>query len=458
MTNRNKSFIRTMLAIAIPVTLQNLLFSSLTFVDTLMIGALGDLPLAAVGMAGKWTWFLGIVLYGCTSGAAVFIAQYFGAGDERGIHRTYGLMSLLCVGTGLIFTALALLIPRRIVGAFTNDPAALETGTLYLRIVALAFPFQAIRRSTGTLMQSTQEVVIPFLSAVASVATNIVLNALLIFGLCGFPALGIAGAAIATVIASAVDAAFIHIAGWMKRTALCMPVKNMFAIDRSFVMRYLKIGAPAFVNEGIWALSYLIYCAIFGHMSTEAYAAITVVKSIEDLTCVAIFGLGSSCAVMIGSMIGQGDIDGAKRCARYHLILTAALSAVLGLGLIALRGVILSLFGVSATVRADASAVMMIFGLELVAHNLPYMMVCGVFRAGGDTRTGLIVDIFSAYLIGIPITAAAGLLLHLSVPATYLIMYLVEDVFKVFVYGRHALSGKWIRPVVQLPNEPKEAV
>jgi len=458
MTNRNKSFIRTMLAIAIPVTLQNLLFSSLTFVDTLMIGALGDLPLAAVGMAGKWTWFLGIVLYGCTSGAAVFIAQYFGAGDERGIHRTYGLMSLLCVGTGLIFTALALLIPRRIVGAFTNDPAALETGTLYLRIVALAFPFQAIRRSTGTLMQSTQEVVIPFLSAVASVVTNIVLNALLIFGLCGFPALGIAGAAIATVIASAVDAAFIHIAGWMKRTALCMPVKNMFAIDRSFVMRYLKIGAPAFVNEGIWALSYLIYCAIFGHMSTEAYAAITVVKSIEDLTCVAIFGLGSSCAVMIGSMIGQGDIDGAKRCARYHLILTAALSAVLGLGLIALRGVILSLFGVSATVRADASAVMMIFGLELVAHNLPYMMVCGVFRAGGDTRTGLIVDIFSAYLIGIPITAAAGLLLHLSVPATYLIMYLVEDVFKVFVYGRHALSGKWIRPVVQLPNEPKEAV
>jgi len=447
-----------MLAIAIPVTLQNLLFSSLTFVDTLMIGALGDLPLAAVGMAGKWTWFLGIVLYGCTSGAAVFIAQYFGAGDERGIHRTYGLMSLLCVGTGLIFTALALLIPRRIVGAFTNDPAALETGTLYLRIVALAFPFQAIRRSTGTLMQSTQEVVIPFLSAVASVATNIVLNALLIFGLCGFPALGIAGAAIATVIASAVDAAFIHIAGWMKRTALCMPVKNMFAIDRSFVMRYLKIGAPAFVNEGIWALSYLIYCAIFGHMSTEAYAAITVVKSIEDLTCVAIFGLGSPCAVMIGSMIGQGDIDGAKRCARYHLILTAALSAVLGLGLIALRGVILSLFGVSATVRADASAVMMIFGLELVAHNLPYMMVCGVFRAGGDTRTGLIVDIFSAYLIGIPITAAAGLLLHLSVPATYLIMYLVEDVFKVFVYGRHALSGKWIRPVVQLPNEPKEAV
>ena len=458
MHNKHASFLKTMLAIAIPVTLQNLLFSSLTFVDTLMIGALGDLPLAAVGMAGKWSWFLGIVLYGCSSGAAVFIAQYFGAGDERGIHRTYGLMSLLSVGTALIFTLLAVLIPEKIVGAFTNDPAAVETGAVYLRIVAFAFPFQAIRRSTGTLMQSTQEVVIPFFSAVASVLTNIVLNALLIFGLCGFPALGIAGAAIATVAASVMDAAFIHVVGLIKKTALRMPVKNMFAIDRDFVVRYLKIGAPAFVNEGVWALSYLIYCAIYGHMSTEAYAAITVVKSIEDLTCVAIFGLGSSCAVMIGSMIGRGDMDGAKQCARYHLILTAALSAVLGLGLAACRGTVLSLFGVSDVVRADASAVMLIFGLELVFHNLPYMMVCGIFRAGGDTRTGLYVDVVSAYLIGIPLTALVGLVLHWSVPATYLVMYLVEDVLKVFVYGRHTLSGRWIRPVVNFETKEQEAV
>ncbi len=454
----NHSFMRTMLAIAIPVTLQNLLFSSLTFIDTLMIGSLGDLPLAAVGMAGKWAWFMGIVLFGCTSGAAVFIAQYFGAGDARGIRRTYGLMSILCLATSALFTAAALLIPETIVGAFTDDPMAIETGTAYLRIVALAFPFQAIRRSTGTLMQSTQEVVIPFLSAIVSVVTNVVLNALLIFGLCGFPRLGVAGAAIATVTASAADALFIHIVGIVRRTALRMPVSQMLAIDRAFVVKYLKIGAPAFVNEGVWALSYLIYCAIFGHMSTQAYAAVTVVKSIEDLTCVAIFGLGSSCAVMIGSFIGQGDLDGAKQCAWNHLKLTAALSVALGLGLIALRGAILSLFGVSDAVRADASAVMVIFGLELAVHNLPYMMVCGIFRAGGDTRTGLIVDVICAYLIGIPITAFAGLALHLSVPATYLIMYFVEDAIKVVVYGRHALSLKWIKPVVQQSHEEtKEA-
>lgn len=451
MANKKTNFTKTMLSLAIPVTLQNLLFSSFTLIDTVMVGSLGDLPLAAVGMAGKWSWFLGVVLFGFTSGASVFIAQYFGAGDRRGINRTYGLMSVLSMAVSLLFTLAALCVPELIIGFFTKDPLAIETATTYLRIISLSYPFLAITRSGSTLLQSTQKVSIPFIAAACSVATNFVFNSLLIFGLCGFPALGVAGAAIASVMATAVNAAVIYLLGWKQKTMLFAPLSHLLDISRSFFKDYLRVGAPAMFNETVWALSYLIYCSIYGHMSTEAYAAITVVKSIEDLTCVAIFGLGSSCAVMIGSMIGQGDIPGAKRCAWYHLILTAALSAVFGLALILLRGAVMSLFGVSDVVRADASAVMLIFGLELVLHNLPYMMVCGIFRAGGDTRIGLIVDLISAYLIGIPITAAAGLLLNMSVPATYLIMYLVEDVFKVFVYGRHLISNKWIKPVVSVP-------
>lgn len=447
MTKKSVSFTRTMLSIAIPVTLQNLLFSSFTLIDTLMIGRLGDTPLAAVGMAGKWSWFLGIVLFGFTSGASVFIAQYFGAQDSRGIHRTYGLMSMGTLAASLVFTLAGVLIPEQIIGLFTRDPAAIETGATYLRIVSFAYPFQALRRSTGTLMQSTQEVIIPFLSAIVSVITNVALNALLIFGLCGFPELGVAGAAIATVFAAAADAAVMHVLGFAKKTQLRMPLREMFDISRSFALSYLRIGAPAMFNETVWAIGVLVYNAIYGHMSTEAYAAITVVKSIEDLTCVAIFGLGSSCAVMIGNFIGQGDIDTAKRCAWQHLRLTAILSLGVGLCVVLGRGAIMSLFGVSDAVRTDATAVLVIYGLEMVLRNLPYMMVVGIFRAGGDTRYGLIVDAVSAYLIGIPLTAIAGLVLGLSVPATYLIMYLVEDVFKVFVYGRHMVLYKWIQPV-----------
>lgn len=437
-----------MLSIAVPVTLQNLLFSSLTFIDTLMIGTLGDLPLAAVGMAGKWTWFLGIVLFGFSSGAAVFIAQYYGAGDTRGIHRTHGLMGVCTLGVSLLFTALALLMPEKIIGLFTRDPAAIEVACVYLRIVSLAYPFQALRRTAGTVLESTQQVVIPFASAVCSVATNIVLNALLIYGLCGFPALGVAGAAIATVTASAVDAAVIHAAGFKKKTLLRAPLSQLTDIRGDFVLRYLRIGAPALFNETTWALSNLIYSAIYGHMSTQAYASITICKSIEDLTCVAIFGLASSCAVMLGSYVGQGDMEKTKGCAWYHLKLTVALSLAIGLLVVLLRGGILSVFGVSDAVRADAARVLVVYGLELALRNIPYMLVVGIFRAGGDTKYALAVDFACAYLIGIPLTAAAGLILHLSVPATYLVMYLSEDVLKVFLYGRHFLSEKWIRPVV----------
>lgn len=437
-----------MLSIAVPLTLQNLLFSSFTLIDTVMVGRLGDLPLAAVGMAGKWSWFLNIVLFGCTSGAAVFIAQYFGAGDKRGIHRTYGLMSILSLAASLVFMACALLIPERVAGMFTSDPEAIAAAAVYLRCIAVSYPFQALAKSAATLLQSTQRVVIPFIGAACSVVTNVTFNALLIFGLCGFPAMGVAGAAIASAIAVVVNALVIYVLGLKKDTMLRAPLSSMLDISRSFVRDYVRVGAPAMFNETVWALSILIYSSIFGHMSTGAYAAITVAKSIEDLTCVAVHGMCSACAVMIGSYIGQGKFDLAKACARYHIVLTTAISLVIGGSLFFLKGPIMSLFGVSESVRADSMAVIMIYGAEMALRNIPLMFVVGTFRAGGDTKYGLIVDTLSAYLIGIPLTAATGLVFHMSVPFTYAVMYFVEDIFKVIVYGRHFLSDKWIQPVV----------
>lgn len=448
MNKKSRSFWRTMLSLAIPVTLQNLLFSSFTLIDTLMIGVLGDTPLAAVGMAGKWSWFFNIVLFGFASGAGVFIAQYYGAEDVRGIRRTYGLVTLGSLAASLVFMAAALLVPEAIIGLFTSDPEAIKIASVYLRIIAVSYPFQALSKAGGTLLQSTQKVSIPFIGAACSVLTNVVFNALLIFGLCGFPALGVAGAAIASAMAAVVNAAVIFLLGFAQRTHLRAPLSEVLDIRRDFIASYVRISAPALINETTWALGNLGYNAVFGHISTEAYAAMTVVKSIEDLTTIAIWGLGSSCAVMIGSFIGQGDIERAKDCGRKHLLLTVLFSLLVGVVVIALRAPIMSLFGVSQMVRGLAISLLVIYGLEAALRNLPYMLVCGIFRSGGDTKFGLIVDLISLYLIGLPLTAFAGLVLHASVPVTYLIMYVVEDVFKCIVYGRHFFSDKWIKPVV----------
>ena len=447
MTRKSGSFWRTMLSIAVPVTLQNLLFSSFTLIDTLMIGRLGDTPLAAVGMAGKWTWFFDIALFGFTSGAAVFIAQLYGANDERGIHRTHGLMTLFVLAASLFFLCAGVLAPERVVSLFTRDPEAIRIASSYLLIVALCYPFQALSKAGGTLLQSTQRVVIPFAGAACSMITNIVLNAVLIFGLLGFPALGVQGAAIASAIAAVVNCTVIYATALARGTLMRAHIRELLDFDLRFVRDYLKIGTPAMLNETIWALGNLIYSAIYGHMGTSAYAAITVVKSIEDLTSVAILGICSSSAVMIGSFIGRGETQRARDCARRHLLLSTAFSVIIGCGVLALRTSIISLCGVSEAVRADALRVMCVYAMEMPLRTLPLMFVVGTFRAGGDTRFGLIVDTFTAYLIGIPLTALTGLFLHASVPMTYLVMYLLEDVPKVFIYGRHFLSGRWIRPV-----------
>lgn len=162
----------------------------------MMIGKLGDTPLAAVGMAGKWTWFLTIVFFGFSSGASVFISQFYGAGDDAGMRRTYGLMTVGTQAAALLFMLAALLFPDGIVRLFSSDEQAIALGASYLRIIALSYPFLALTRGGGTLLQSTGDVMIPFVGSLISVAVNITLNALLIFGLCGFPALGVQGAAI----------------------------------------------------------------------------------------------------------------------------------------------------------------------------------------------------------------------------------------------------------------------
>lgn len=208
------------------------------------------------------------------------------------------------------------------------------------------------------------------------------------------------------------------------------------------------VHLPAMLNESAWALGNLLYSSVYGHMGTGAYASITVVKSIEDLTSVAVMGLCSSCAVMIGSAIGRGDVPLSKLCAKRHVQLTIGLSVLIGAGMLALRQPLLSLFGVSQAVRDDALAVLAICALEMVLHNIPAILVMGVFRAGGDTRFGLIVDCITLYLIGLPLTMLAGLYLHWSVPMTYLVMYLSEDIIKCSAYLLHFRSYKWIRPVI----------
>lgn len=448
--SKDKRFFPAMVRLALPIALQNLLSSSLTLVDTLMIGELGDLPLASVGMAGKWSWLMTIVFFGFTSGAAVFIAQNWGARDEKGIRRTFGVMSVGLVLAALLFTAGALLAPEAIMALFTKDPEAMPYGVEYLRISSVSFLGIAIAQAVSTLLRSTEQVKIPVFASLCSVLTNAVLNYVFIFGKFGAPAMGVAGAALATALAAWVNALIIIVAALAKKTMLRMRLREALDWRGGFVLHYFKVSLPALINESLWALGTLGYDMVFGHMGTENFAALTIARTVQNFSFVFLVGVCNACAVHIGKRIGAGEIEEAKEDAQRYMWTMIGICVVIGLAVIALCVPILSLFNVSARVRQMAMALLVIYAAEMWIRNISYIAVVGIFRAGGDTRIGVKLDIITVWFIALPLTYICGLVLKMPFVAVYAIMLLSEDIIKDVFCLRHLRRGEWIRPVTTL--------
>ena len=439
---------KLLFTMSLPIMISMLVQALYNVVDSMFVARVSENALTALSMAFPIQNLMIAVSAGLGVGLNAVLSRALGAKDEKGVNRaaTNGIMLLFICG--LVFMLGGATIVRPYFEMQTDIAEIVESGVDYTTIVMLGSMGIFMQILFERLLQSTGRVMIPFVGSLISVAVNIVLNALLIFGLCGFPALGVQGAAIASLVSAVVGALVIYGAGIAKKTLLRTGRSGLVGITGGFIRDFARVSMPAMLNESAWALGNLLYSSVYGHMGTGAYASITVVKSIEDLTSVAVMGLCSSCAVMIGSAIGRGDVPLSKLCAKRHVQLTIGLSVLIGAGMLALRQPLLSLFGVSQAVRDDALAVLAICALEMVLHNIPAILVMGVFRAGGDTRFGLIVDCITLYLIGLPLTMLAGLYLHWSVPMTYLVMYLSEDIIKCSAYLLHFRSYKWIRPVI----------
>ena len=445
----DRGFWRSALRMAIPIALQNLLLSSFTLVDTVMVGSLGDVPLAAVGMAGQWSWVMNILFFGVNSGASVFLAQYWGVRDVRGIQRTFGLLLVGALAPALLFTGVGLLAPGFVMRLFTKDPVVIEQGCSYLTAACFSYVALALSQAASTLLRSTEEVRLPVVASLCSVLTNALLNYALIFGRFGAPAMGLRGAAIATAIAAWVNVAVLYGAALGRRTMLRMPPRRMFAWDGAFLRHFLAISLPALVNEGMWALGTTGYNMIYGHMGTDNYAALTIFRTVENLAFVFFVGLCHACSVLIGKRIGAGDFARARLDARRFTVLMTAMSVTVGLALIALRTPLLSLFNVSEGVRGLTRQIVLLYGLEIGLRNIPYITIVGVFRAGGDTRIGVILDTVCVWCIALPLTFLCGMVLRLPFVAVYLIMLLSEDVVKTFFALRYFLRDRWIHPVTE---------
>ncbi len=446
----DSAFWKDALRLALPISIQNILVSSFALVDSFMVGKLGQTALAAVGMAGKLSFLLNLVLFGFNSGAAVFIAQFWGIRDEDSIRKSFGLATISALGTGLLFTLVGLFMPHIVLRFFTQEAAVVELGVSYLKIAVFSYVAICLNNLMATLLRSTENPKLPLYASMASVAANAVLNALFIYGL----DMGVRGAAIATAISAWISPVILLVMSVKDRNIMIAPIRKFIGWSREFVLNYYKTSIPVLLNETAWALGTVIYNAIYANASTDFYAAFTIYSSIEGLAFAFFVGLCHASAVFVGKKVGAGDYDEAYRDACRFNVAMPILALVLGLMLIAARPLLLLPYGnVDAQTRHMAGILILIYACEIALRNVPYMTIVGVFRAGGDTKCGLLYDLGCLWGIALPVTWIGVNVLNMPLHLVFLSMLLSEDLIKSALCIRRLVSKKWIRPVTDTPAE-----
>ncbi len=443
-----RAFWAAALPLIIPIALQNLLMTSFRLVDTLMVGRLGDVSIAAVGLAGWASFFVELLAFGMSSGGAVFVAQYHGANNRAGMLRTYGMLLLFMVPLGLVFTLGVGLFPAQVMQLFTDDPALIAEGVKYLQFACVSYFSLTLNLALSTMLRCTEQVKIPMITSGIAAGLNAVLNYIFIFGAFGLPAMGVAGAGLATAISSLINPILMLIISFVRKTIVVSPLKEVFAI-KGFFKPFWGRALPVLLNEFFWSISILVVNMVFGRMGTDNYAALTVERTIEGLVFVFFVGICNACNILVGKSIGGGDIERGKTYSRRFMALTPIIGIFAGILIIALRYPLISLFDLSETAKHTARTLLVIFAIDAVVRYIPYVEVVGIFRAGGDTRMGLITDVVCHYLFIMPSVILGGLVWKLPFITTYIIMLVVDDISKLLITIPYYRTMRWIKPIAQ---------
>jgi len=447
---RDKTFMRAMLGLAAPVALQQLISAGLNMVDVLMVGQLGEASIAALGLANQIFFLLILFLFGVTSGMAIFTAQYWGQGDVESIHKVLGLCLTVAVSVGALFTLAAMLIPETILGLYTEDPEVISLGSSYLRIVGISYMFMAITTSYFAVLRSITWVKVTVFVSVIALLLKTGLSYMLIFGIGGFPAMGVRGAATGTTFGWIFQSVLVIVLVYTLKTPLAANPLTFFRFDRNFASKVLTTAAPAAINEVFWSLGITMYNAVYARIGTGAIAAVQISATIEDIAFVFFIGLGNACAVMIGNKIGAKEKETAYEYGKHFLLLTVGTALVSGVVIMSIRGPVVQLYDISTEVAQNARTLMMIFSLTVWLRAINFIFFIGALRAGGDTRFAMFMEIFSIWVIGVPAALIGGFVLKLPVYGVYL-MVLLEELVKAFIIVHRYRSRKWIHDLVNLP-------
>ena len=441
MDERKRSLRKEIVSLALPIALQQFMTALVGACDAIMLGKLSQDAMSAVSLATQVTFVFNLFMFAFMAGENMFVAQYYGKGDYTGISQVFSLVTKICGCIAVVFLAGTLFFPEQLMRILTNEETLIVLGSEYLRVIGISYVFSGIAQTFLAIMKNCGAVNMSTLINGVMVILNIVLNAVFIFGLSGFPKMGIKGAALATVLATVVQ--FLWSVGYV----LCRIRAVKFSLrscEKKLFGRFWQKAVPLLINNLAWGIGFSMYSVIMGHLGTDAVAANGIANISKNLVVCFCLGLGNAGSIIVGNRLGADRLQEAKEVGE-TLTKTAIIAGIVsGLVLIALSPFITKMVDLTPTARGYLQKMLLISSYYIAGKSVNCMTIGGIFAAGGDSKFGMLCDSVTLWCITVPLGCICAFILKLPVMVVYFVLNL-DEIIKLPVVYKHYKKYKWIK-------------
>jgi len=441
MDERKRSLRKEIVRLALPIALQQFMTALVGACDAIMLGKLSQDAMSAVSLATQVTFVFNLFMFAFMAGENMFVAQYYGKGDYTGISQVFSLVTKICGCIAVVFLAGTFFFPEQLMRILTNEETLIVLGSEYLRVIGISYVFSGIAQIFLAIMKNCGAVNMSTLINGVMVILNIALNAVFIFGLSGFPKMGIKGAALATVLATVVQ--FLWSVGYV----LCRIRAVKFSLrscEKKLFGRFWQKTVPLLINNLAWGIGFSMYSVIMGHLGTDAVAANGIANISKNLVVCFCLGLGNAGSIIVGNRLGADRLQEAKEVGE-TLTKTAIIAGIVsGLVLIALSPFITKMVDLTPTARGYLQKMLLISSYYIAGKSVNCMTIGGIFAAGGDSKFGMLCDSVTLWCIIVPLGCICAFILKLPVMVVYFVLNL-DEIIKLPVVYKHYKKYKWIK-------------
>lgn len=445
--NLNTDFYKHIWKLFIPIVVQNLLSAAVSSTDVVMLNFVGQSSISAVSLAANYASILFMVYYGLGTGATLLCAQYYGKGDFRAIQIVQSIAIRFSLSISIVVAAAAFCIPDKMMLLFTNDPELIAIGAEYLRVMGVTYVCWSVIEIYLATLRSVGRATISMVLNIVAFSLNIVLNAVFIFGLLGAPRMGATGVAIATAVSRVVELIGCFVVSAFSKDVK-LSLRSLFVRNDLLLKDFVSRSIPAMLNDLSWGVAFSMYSVILGHLGNDAVAANSLVVVVRNITTTFCFAAASSGGVLLGNVLGSGDMAKARDYASHMMRLTVITGAVGGVLVLVSIPAVLRFASLSDTAMQYLKNMLLINSYYIMGAAVNTSLIAGVFRAGGDTKFGMICDTIDMWCYAVPLGFFAAFVLKLPVMWVYFLLCTDEFVKWPWVLKRY-FSGKWMKNITR---------